>query len=270
MDRQLLKWLKDNGCPTSYATIIVHKLYNMTLPEFLVKHNDLDHHQLLALMNKYEEEHIPIPYLLNEEYFLNDFYYINQDVLIPRIESEELVMSVYDYIKEHYQVGDTIIIADVCCGCGVLGISLKLLATEFDIKLYSCDISAKALEVCKTNYQQHGIEGEILLGDLLTPLIYNHINPDIIIINPPYVPTTRIVDDLVKQEPNIAIFSGEDGLDCYREFYQQLPQLNNQPVIFGEIDITQNESIKQFSNNIKTIKDIGGLERFFIDEQNQP
>ena len=268
MDHQLLKWLEDNDCPTSYATIIVHKLYNMTLPEFLVKHHELDHQPLLALMKKYEEEHIPIPYLLNEEYFLNDFYYINQDVLIPRVESEELVMSVYNYIKEHYQVGDTIIVSDVCCGSGELGISLKQLATEFNIKLYSCDISAKALEVCQTNCQQLGVEGQILEGDLLQPLIDNNITPDIIIINPPYVPTTREVDALVKQEPQIAIFSGADGLDCYRKFYQQLPQLNKRPVIFGEIDITQNQSITQFSSNIKTIKDIGGVERFFIDEQN--
>ena len=268
MDRQLIKWLDDNNCPTSYATIIVHKLYNMTLAQFIVKHQELDHQPLLTLMKKYEKEHIPIPYLLNEEYFLNNFYYINQDVLIPRVESEELVMSVYNYIKDHYQVGDTIVVSDVCCGSGVLGISLKALASEFNIKLYSCDISAKALAVCHTNYQQHGIKGEILLGDLLMPLIDKHIEPDIIIINPPYVPTSRIVDDLVKQEPQIAIFSGEDGLDCYREFYQQLPQLNNRPIIFGEIDITQNQSIKQFSDNIKIIKDIGGVERFFIDEQN--
>lgn len=261
----LLTWLIKKQYPLSYQRLIIPYLYNVSV-ETVLNSDQYDPNLVVEFINQHEMTNEPIAYMCEHELFFDYPFYVNHDVLIPRIESCELVELVVNFIKANYQPTQPLTIADVCCGSGVLGISIKLLLPQYQINLIQTDISPQALKVCAINNQYHHVDGEIMCGDLLHPLITNKRIIDIIVINPPYVPNVRELDNLVKQEPHLALYSGSDGLNCYREFFKQLSCLVNQPVVFGEIDPTQKDSIKTLAEPLNVICDISGTERFFSYE----
>ena len=145
-----------------------------------------------------------IQYILNQASFLGDKYYVNESVLIPRQETEQLVSLTSDFIK--YNFDKNITIADVCTGSGVIGISL---AREFrHAKVYATDISKEALAVAKQNSATFNVEIEFLQGNMIDPLLDNDIKLDVLVCNPPYIENEEGIDSRTwKYEPHLALLA---------------------------------------------------------------
>lgn len=145
-----------------------------------------------------------IEYIFNKAYFLSTPFFVNKDVLIPRQETEQLVLRTIELIKEIFDE-NRINIADVCTGSGCIGISIaKALPNN---TYYLTDISKEALRVAKNNTKALGdIDIKCLLGDMLEPL--KEIKLDVIVCNPPYISKTENIDKRTwDQEPHLALLA---------------------------------------------------------------
>lgn len=177
------------------------------------------------LVMKRQDQH-PLQYLTGIQHFMSLAFEVNEDVLIPRWDTERLVEVVLELLKKRDQPW----VIDVGTGSGAIAVSL---AKYYDrVNIFALDISSHALEVAKRNAYRHGVEERIvfLSGDLLSPILnsplYKNIKFDAVVSNPPYIPQGQIKDlpKDVQKEPYLALDGGEDGLTCYRDL---LPQAKN-------------------------------------------
>lgn len=167
-------------------------------------------------VDKYIVRNIPVQHITGEEYFYGYKFTVNEQVLIPRFETEELVANVLLYYDEFFE-GKKVDVVDIGTGSGCLAITLDL--EEKNMSVLATDISNDALEVAKENNLKLNANVTFLQGDMLSPLKGKKF--DIIVSNPPYIPNDEFVEDLVKDnEPNVALFGGTDGLDFYRIILQ--------------------------------------------------
>ncbi len=173
---------------------------------------------------------------------------VNENVLIPRPETELLVDRVLDYVKKHPSQPLTIL--DIGTGAGAIIVSVAVnLAKQVQSKqltLIATDISPEALEMAKKNAQLHGVSDiSFFHSDLLSNDQIKKLTPDIIVTNLPYIPSARIayLDSSVKDyEPHVALDGGEDGFELYRKLFQQMKNLHWLPkLLVGEIDYTQDK-----------------------------
>jgi release factor glutamine methyltransferase len=180
---------------------------------------------------------IPTQYIVGYTNFYGYDFIVNNKVLIPRFETEELIENTIKYIKEYFS--DNITIADIGTGSGAIGITIKKEIPN--AKVYITDISKDALEVADTNRVNLNADVNILQGDMLEPL--RNIKLDIIISNPPYIKEDETVEDIVKDnEPNIALYGGKDGLFYYDKILANAKKyLNKKSMIAFEIS----DSIKE-------------------------
>lgn len=211
---------------------------------------------------------VPYQYVVNKSVFNGHTFYVDENVLIPRPETEELVIKTIEKINSLYN-GQNPKIFDVCCGSGCIGISLKKALSNAEV--YLSDISKEALEVTKRNAKELDADVTILEGDLLQPLIDRNIKVDVIISNPPYIKDKTTVDpQTLKHEPHLALFMNPPT-NCYEKiFVQSQKVLNENGVLFFEIGEDMEESLtplvfKYFPlKKGKFLKDIYNKTRFLI------
>ena len=143
-----------------------------------------------------------IEYIFNKAYFLSTPFFVNKDVLIPRQETEQLVLRTVELIKEMF--GDEKLnIADVCTGSGCIGISIaKALPNN---RYFLTDISKEALRIANNNTNLlKDVEIKCLQGDMLEPL--KNTKLDVLVCNPPYISNIEEIDEKTwKQEPHLAL-----------------------------------------------------------------
>ena len=162
-----------------------------------------DEKRFADAMNRYNSGEM-IEYIFNKAYFLGKPCYVDNNVLIPRQETEQLVLETVRYIKEKY--GDKkITIADVCTGSGAIGLSIA--ERLKDDRVIISDISPKALEISKRN--SDGLNNvEYLEGDMLKPFIEKGIKLDVLVCNPPYIEDISTIDKKTwEQEPHLALLA---------------------------------------------------------------
>ncbi len=156
---------------------------------------------------------IPIEYITNIKEFMKMNFFVNENVLIPRQDTEILVEEVLDIGKRI----NAIKILDLCTGSGIIGISIAKYLKNSEITVV--DISEEALKVAKKNAKINKVENQITFvkSDLFSKLKKEKY--DIIVSNPPYIKKDVIkkLDKQVQNEPNIALDGGYDGLDFYRK-----------------------------------------------------
>ena len=147
----------------------------------------------------------PLQYILGYAYFVNSNYKVTPDVLIPRQETEALAVATMTKIIKIFGREPKIKIVDIGTGSGILGIYLK---EYFSKSTVICtDISAKALEIAKSNAKEHRVEIDFRLGDMLEPIM-NENNISVIVSNPPYIRSKETVDEqTLKYEPHLALFA---------------------------------------------------------------
>ena len=180
-----------------------------------------DEEKFNSIFDKYLHDNKPIQYLIGYSNFYGYDFYVNEDVLIPRCETEELVENVL-YKYDDFFKGKKVDVCDLATGSGCIGITLSL--EEKNMNVIATDISDKALEVARRNNEKLGGRVTFIQGDMLKPVEGKKF--DIFVSNPPYIPDDELVDSLVKDnEPNIALFGGSDGMKFYRIILSGLKKL---------------------------------------------
>src|SRR5699024_1839556 len=153
--------------------------------------------------------------------FYGEEFAVNEHVLIPRFETEELVEYAAAYIQSIVN-REELTIVDVGTGSGVIGITLKQLSPE--ISVCATDISSQALDLPKKSACQLGVVLQFLQGNFLLLLRQEVITPDILISNPPYIDYNEsdLLEDTVKNfDPDIGLFAADKGLSAYRTILEQ-------------------------------------------------
>ena len=131
----------------------------------------------------------PIQYIKGKETFFSRDFIVNENVLIPRYETEELVENILYKIDDYFDDYDSIDLCDVGTGSGAIAISLAL--EEPKLKVTATDISEEALEVARLNARELSAQVDFYQGDMLKPLIERNIKVDIFVSNPPYIPNEQ-------------------------------------------------------------------------------
>ncbi|NQZ29489.1 MAG: peptide chain release factor N(5)-glutamine methyltransferase [Mycoplasmatales bacterium] len=174
---------------------------------------------------------------------------LSKNVLIPRYETEELVLLAAKYIKEDSKV------LDLCSGSGYIGLAIKKMTKA---NVVASDISKEAIEQININKQINKLNIEVIESDL-----FENINDkfDVIISNPPYIPDKKILSNSVlDHEPHLALFGGSDGNDLYKKIINEYELfLNPGGIILFEISEDNISFLK--SKNFKIVKDINGKSR---------
>jgi release factor glutamine methyltransferase len=213
--------------------------------------------------------HYPLQYILGNAHFMDYTFLVDENVLIPRNDTEVLVETADELIKkmsdEQPSENSRLRVLDLCCGSGCIGISLKLYHP--DICLVLSDFSVGAIEVTKKNLAKYDLKAEVLQGDLLERFSGK---ADFIISNPPYIERS-VIDTLMPEvrehEPMSALDGGEDGLDFYRRIVADAPAyLNEQGYLMFEIGYNQGEAVsgmmrEQGFLDVAVTKDYAGLDR---------
>ncbi len=152
----------------------------------------------------------PLQYIMGFVNFYGIKYYIDERVLIPRYETEELVENTIKFINTYFS--SPIDIVDLGCGSGAIGLTLEKKISTKTVDLI--DISKEALEVTHKNCELLNSKASIIQNNFLTNIEKKY---DVIISNPPYIREEEEIEEIVKEnEPHIALYAGKDGLDCYR------------------------------------------------------
>ena len=212
----------------------------------------------------------PIQYILGETEFLGYDFYVDKRVLIPRQETEEVVMQAY--LRALQEFGDNVInVADICCGSGVIGITLaKKLKVRY---LFMSDISEDAISVAKENAKRNDVIANFFVGNACDELVKAGAKVDLLVANPPYILNKKEVDDSVlKYEPHLALFADEE-LNAYKSIFQSLSKIKNKKLLcVFEIGYDLKEKLtKLLEKTVKNatfgfVKDINGKERILILE----
>jgi len=190
-------------------------------------------------IKKYE----PMNYVLGYTWFYGYKIMVTDDVLIPRYETEELVSKILVHMDEMYQDYKTISVVDIGTGSGAIAISLA--KEEERIRMSASDISAEAVEVAKKNAELNKIDIKFYVGNMVDPIIEDNKKVDVLICNPPYIPSDEVLEQsVVGYEPHLALFGGEDGLKYYREVFSNAKKvLNKNGLMAFEIGWNQKETL---------------------------
>lgn len=176
----------------------------------------------------------PIDYIINKKNFYGYDFYVNEDVLIPRPETEELVQWV---LEDNANINKSIKLIDLCSGSGCVGITISKENKNMDVTL--SDVSEKALEVCNKNKVQLNSDAKTIKLDLNSNFKSNY-KYDIIVSNPPYLSPNEAneIGENVKFEPEIALFAPiNNPLHFYKRIIEfALINLNKKGQIYLELN----------------------------------
>ncbi|WP_099468827.1 peptide chain release factor N(5)-glutamine methyltransferase [Konateibacter massiliensis] len=206
--------------------------------------------------------HIPLQHITKEQEFMGLTFQVNENVLIPRQDTEVLVEEVQKRLKS----GMTVL--DMCTGSGCIIISLK--HQKSDITAFGSDISDKALEVAKENAKRNDTDVSFVKSDMFAEIQGAF---DIIVSNPPYIPTEVIgglMEEVKEHEPMLALDGKEDGLYFYREIIQKARgYLKQGGFLCFEIGHDQGEEVSALMRevgfqDVAVIKDLAGLDRVVV------
>jgi len=229
------------------------------------------------------KKHEPVWYITGKIEFYGLDLSVNQNVLIPRPETEFLVEEVLKVSK-----GKKILELGTGSGAISLALANKIKKEGFwtsqnDVKFFASDVSGDALKVAKKNAKKLGMDSrlrgndggcgiEFRQGDLLEP--WSGEKFDIVVANLPYIPhedMSSLALDIHHWEPRVALDGGKDGLEIYEKLLSQIPDyLNAGAMMFFEIGIDQGENLKKLVSkylpnaDVKIKKDYGDIDRLAI------
>lgn len=211
--------------------------------------------------------HVPLQQLTGEAYFYGMKFYVNEDVLIPRQDTEVLVEEVLKLSRTVFpeEKRKHLNILDVCTGSGC--ILLSLLSNLENAVGTGVDLSEKALNVARINGRNLGIQAEWIHSNLFDKVQGKY---DMIVSNPPYIKTSvigELMDEVKYHEPKMALDGREDGLYFYRAMIREAEEYLNQGGILAfEIGYDQGESVSRLMRDqgysqVQVIPDLAGLDR---------
>lgn len=215
----------------------------------------------------------PIQYILGEAAFMDLMLDVTPAVLIPRPETELLVEAVEQVVIEQFGAQAAVRIVDVGTGSGTIPVTLAVHQPTWTFT--AIDLSPEALEVAQRNAQKHDVEQciDFLQGDLLAPVLEAGARFDVLVSNPPYIPTGDLADlqTEVQHEPMLALDGGADGLILYRRMLDQVAGMQEKPAIIAfELGIHQAEIVAEWIRemlgwtHVRIVYDLQGIGRHVI------
>lgn len=205
----------------------------------------------------------PAQYLLGYEEFCGHRFKVTEATLIPRPETEELVMAAIASFPPDRAVR----VADIGTGTGAIGLSVKLARPQWQVAL--TDLSSAALAVAKENAELLGAQVVYYQGDTLEALPPGDV--DLLLSNPPYISVAEwdLMDESVRRyEPKSALFAEDEGLAIYRKLAQQAPaRLTKDGQVFLEIGFSQGKAVQEMfqaafpEKEVAILKDLAGQDR---------
>ena len=212
---------------------------------------------------------MPVEYVIKSATFLQHKLYVDERVLIPRMETEELVANISETITDYYDPRNYLVCADIGTGSGCIAIALKSLFPNWLIT--GSDVSGEALEVAKMNARTYGGGINFLQGRSLEPFIKANMNLDIIVSNPPYIINREEVQDSVRlYEPKEALYMDKEA-SVYEDIFANYEKvMRGSLLMFFEIGYDLEDYLtglmKRYLKHYdyKFIKDLNGLTRFLV------
>lgn len=261
------KALSARGLETSRADWLLEDISGLSRTQILLKQQEPVPDNILKKFLTYRERMYlgePVQYIVGFAEFYGRKFIVNNDVLIPRPETEELVLQTLNTINQHEQT-----VCDIGTGTGAIAISLKKELTNLNV--IATDISDDALKVAKENARLNQAEIEFLQGDALKPLINNGIKVDVLLSNPPYISYEEKVEmseTVLEYEPHLALFTQNNGLAIYKRILNDLDKvMKKDGLVIFEIGHLQGEILKSYIHehykvkNLAIIKDINQKNR---------
>lgn len=244
------------------------QLFSNNISEDLSRENE---DKYFSLIEKHIREDMPLSHLVGFEYFYDRKFKVTKDVLSPRMETEELIYRVIEYVKTTKK--DSIKILDLCTGSGIIAITLKKELELKSVEIIASDISGEALEVAKENAKLNNADIKFIQSD-----IFNNIDEkfDIIVSNPPYIDRKDEITmkaNVLNYDPHLALFAEEEGMYFYRKIVEKAKNyLNHSGVIFFEIGYDQRDKIIKLADmnayHAEVYKDLNGRDRIaFLGEK---
>ncbi len=269
--RQALIDIYPEGELKSISNLLISKMTGYSFTEIIVNKNTIfsvnQRDSLLIYLEKLQKN-MPIQYVLGETEFCGLNFMLNENVLIPRPETEELI----EWIKNEIE-GDSDIL-DIGTGSGCIAISLKSFLP--DAKVFACDISEEALIVAKRNAKNNKVDIDFFKADIISDIGFNQ-KWDVIVSNPPYIPQnekSKMDKNVLDYEPEIALFVPDhDPLIFYRKIASFAHQhLSKKGKIYFESHRDYAEECEKMLEhegfiNIKLKKDIAGNLRMIRAEK---
>ena len=272
--KKLIKITKDYKIAYIETQILISHSLNLSetklISNALIELNENEINKIETLINR-RLNFEPVAYITNKKEFYGIDFYVNNSVLIPRVETEEIIDLIKEYINKEIDKNNKFSICDIGAGCGNISITLKKLFENADIT--AIEINEKAMQVIKKNCEnilQNKNSINIINADALSFTPKNKF--DIIVSNPPYV-ALKDKDNLQRDlyfEPENALYSGYDGMDFYRNFFNIIDRYSKYSgAFFFEIGFNQGKELINIceSFNIKNVeikKDLSGKDRFLI------
>ncbi|MDR3113433.1 MAG: peptide chain release factor N(5)-glutamine methyltransferase [Endomicrobium sp.] len=236
----------------------------------LIRERNLTEEEI-SLFNQYVQRRAkrePAAYILGSCEFMGFEFKVNENVLIPRPETELLVEEALSFSKSINEPD----VLDLCAGSGCIAVSLSKLGNFKNV--CASDISAQALKTAKENAEFNGAQNiNFVQSDIFSSLDGKKF--DIIVSNPPYVSESEYVklEPELKYEPQIALITGEDGLFFYKRIADCAKKyLNSDGRIFLELNANKSEEIKNIFEradfkNMRIVKDYAGLDRILTADK---
>ena len=273
---KIYEMLKEANEKARKANIEEYELKVRYIFEDLFKEKEVDEKEFLDAIDKLCEGY-PYQYITKNANFFGYDIYVDENVLIPRLDTEILVDCICRHIEEKYDKKDSIRILEIGVGSGAVIVTiLKRLEEYSNIIIDGIDISKGAIEVAKKNIERYNLEDKvkIYMKDILNEEVQEKY--DIIYSNPPYLTLDEMgqISDDVRKEPILALYGGEDGLEYYRRIIGIITKNNNLKEdgrLFLEIGYMQKQEVFCIAKengyreeNISCIKDLENRDRVII------
>ncbi len=250
------------------AKLIIESISGLTLDKILIANEIPNKEKMLEIAQKRAQTQAPIQHILGFAYFMGEKYIVNENVLIPRDETEFLVNCGYELIKNQKNKID---ILDIGVGSGCVSCALAKKLINKEIEILGVDISLEAISVALENINKLDLIRKVILrkSDVFSK-IRDIEKFDLIISNPPYIPISQKneLDNVVKNfDPHLALFApDEDGIEFYKKIIETAPKfLKKGGFLAFELGVNQSEKVKKLLEadfkNIQITKDLANIDR---------
>ncbi len=246
------------------------RIFLYTQGEYILKTSEKN--QFLKLIDR-RAKYEPVAYLISHRDFYDLTFKVASGVLIPRPETELLVDTALDFIRQKYQPTEKITVADIGTGSGAIIIALAKNLEKTKHQFLAIDTSAKAIKIATENAKLNKVKIKFIKGDLLKPIKSKKIS--VLLANLPYLKTDlklKVADEKsIKYEPSTALYGGQDGLEVFRKFFKQIEDFKLAPDFIAiEIDSSQGASVSRLAKkslpqySIEVKKDFTGRNRLVV------
>ena len=268
-------FLEEHGREKNAARILLQHVLKTNYSGLMMKMHDPIEDEQASVFQDYIEQHVkgkPVQYITGVEEFYGRTFSVDESVLIPRPETEELIVGTLNRMQRLFGENKQVTLADIGTGSGAIAITMKAEWPKAEVT--ATDLSEVALQTARKNAEQLNVPITFKQGDLTEPIA--HEKWDVVLSNPPYIAfddMKDMSDVVVEHEPHSALFADENGLILYRKLAEQLPSLMNTPALIGlEIGYTQGQAVADLFKNsfpqaqVSVLKDINGKDRIVFCE----